>query len=459
MSIGESLLKQGARSRTALALAAVLAATSGTAAGAAGTGATASVAVGRGVAVVFDLGDAAADASVRADLRHLVPDLWDLVPPGIDGADGVEEITVRYRGKGRLGPRRGYPQAKAETGPAPFEDPDTLPFVAFNLATRNEFEVRFPRTLLHRLHAHALARGINREVRLSGAPSSPAGAPAGGETFTPSAWSGNVDNRVRFYGVNAPVTHWERQRVSDFGGCSATLVGPRHVITAAHCMYDPDDADPWADDVWIRVGRNGTSWLDEVYIDNDNIPGGQVLWYWVPGGYISSQHHQYDIGLIVTPRRIGQTTGGWMGWWVLNANTLATQSLWNVGYPACTSFTPDGTPRIDEPNPAPPDFCRTNHLYGDVNTCAPAQYTNQDGDGWSRNFRHRCDASAGNSGSPVYLNFNGRGWGVTGVHIQSLCGTTAGNPCNAADSVRPLRASRVTPEYSGVISFFRNLYP
>ncbi len=52
-------------------------------------------------------------------------------------------------------------------------------------------------------------------------------------------------------------------------------------------------------------------------------------------------------------------------------------------------------------------------------------YTNEDGNGWNRSFRHRCDASGGQSGSPVYLNYNNQGWGVTGVHVNSLCGTTA----------------------------------
>jgi V8-like Glu-specific endopeptidase len=402
--------------------------------------------VGGGVVVVLDAG-AASDRSVQADLQTLLPDLKELAPAA-KGA-GPEEILVRYRGKGRVGrPSQPYPEndpgSRDDWTPAD-DDPAQSSFVAFNPGTLNEFEVRMPRTLVHRLHDGAMASGLNRGTGLKGR------APA--EDGGPGAWSGNVDNRLRFYGLNAPVTHWERQRVSDFGGCTATLIGPRHVITAAHCVYNPNNADPWTDDVSIRVGRNGTSWMDSVFIDNDNIPGGQVLWYWVPQGYINTQDEQYDISVIVTPKRIGETTGGWMGWWVLTGGTMNTQSLWNVGYPGCVTFTTNGTPRIDEPSP-----CSENHLYGDVNTCFPAQFENVDGDGWNRNFRHRCDASGGQSGSPIYVNYNGLGWGVTGVHIQSLCGTTAGNPCGPADSVRPLRASRVTPEWSGWISYFRDLY-
>jgi V8-like Glu-specific endopeptidase len=406
--------------------------------------------VGGGISVRFDLGDQP-EASVMAEAQQLLPDLSHLAAPRTRGKP--ETIVVRYAGKQAAGIKQAEAQQPdLARGPRVQEDPATFSFMAFNPATRNQYEVAFPRTVLGRLHDDAMASGLNRDVRLTNDADLPE------PVF---AWSGGVDNRLRFYGVNAPVTAWERQRVSDFGGCTVTLIGPRHVITAGHCVYNRSagpGVDPWTDNTSIIVARNGTSNLGSVFIDNDNIPGGQVLWYWVPASYINASAgtdvSEFDISIIVTPARIGETTGGWMGWWVLDQSTLDTQSTWNVGYPACNAFTSDGTPRIDEPSP-----CSENHLYGDVGTCFPASFTNLDGDGWNRNFRHRCDASAGQSGSPIYLNFNGNGWGVTGVHTTSVCGATAANPCSAADKVRPLMATRITPEYSGTISYFRNLYP
>lgn len=411
---------------------------------------TGAIDVGGGISVRFDLGEEP-DASVKAEAAQLLPDLSQMAAPHSRARS--ETVVVRYAGRKAAGTKAtAQPEADAGRGPRVAEDPATFTFLAFSPASRNQYEVVFPRTVLTRMHDDATATGLNRAVRLDDKVDPPESV---------FSWSGGVDNRLRFYGVNMPVTAWERQRVSDFGGCTVTLIGPRHVITAGHCVYNRSaaaGADPWTDDVSILVARNGTSNLGSVFIDNDNIPGGQVLWYWVPASYINapagSDVTEFDISIMVTPARIGEATGGWMGWWVLDASTLATQALWNVGYPGCVTFTSSGTPRIDEPNP-----CSENHLYGDVNTCSPADYSNVDGDGWSRNFRHRCDASGGQSGSPIYLNFNGNGWGVTGVHTTSLCGSTAGNPCSASDSVRPLLATRITPEYSGMIGFFRNLYP
>ena len=62
------------------------------------------IGVGSGLAVVFDVGDAP-DSSVQADLKQLLPELWDLAPAM--GAAGTlqEEIVVRYKGKGRVGQR------------------------------------------------------------------------------------------------------------------------------------------------------------------------------------------------------------------------------------------------------------------------------------------------------------------------------------------------------------------
>jgi V8-like Glu-specific endopeptidase len=405
--------------------------------------------VGGGIGVRFELGDEP-DAAVAAEAQELLPDLSRLAAPRTRSKR--ETIVVRYAGKQAAGLKRDRaPEPDTSAGPRVTEEPGTSSFLAFNPASRNRFEVIFPRAVLAQMHESAVDSGQNRAVRLTDEVDPP---------MPVFAWSGGVDSRSRFYGVDQPVTHWERQRVSDFGGCSVTLIGPRHVITAAHCVYDraaTSGEDPWADDVSIRVARNGTSDRGSVLINNDSIPSGQVLWYWVPSSYINASAgtnvSEFDISIIVTPARIGETTGGWMGWWVLSQATLDTQSTWNVGYPACNATTSSGTPRIDEPSP-----CSENHLYGDVSTCFPASFSDLDGDGWSRTFRHRCDASGGQSGSPIYLNYNGDGWGVTGVHTTSLCGTTSGNPCSATDSVRPLKATRITPEYSGMISYFRNLY-
>ena len=50
--------------------------------------------------------------------------------------------------------------------------------------------------------------------------------------------------------------------------------------------------------------------------------------------------------------------------------------------------------------------------------------------------------------------------GVVGVHFLSICGKTATDiACTGNLSTLALRAIRITPEYAGWISYFRNKYP
>ena len=153
--------------------------------------------VGGGISVHFDLGEAP-DAVVEAEAAQLLPDLSQLAAPRAGGQR--ETVLVRYAGKQAAGIRSGgEPQPDLEQGPRVHEEPGTLSFLAFNPASRNQYEVTFPRTMLARMHADAMDSGQNREVRLTGEADPPQSV---------FAWSGGVDNRSRFYGVDQPVTHW-----------------------------------------------------------------------------------------------------------------------------------------------------------------------------------------------------------------------------------------------------------
>src|SRR5205807_613773 len=78
-------------------------------------------------------------------------------------------------------------------------------------------------------------------------------------------------------------------------GCSATLIGTRYLLTAAHCLYN-EEAGEWSTHVTFYPGMDG-----------DRSPYGSFAaqtWS-VPSGYINSpdrkydgDHMNYDIGLV-----------------------------------------------------------------------------------------------------------------------------------------------------------------
>ena len=148
-----------------------------------------------------------------------------------------------------------------------------------------------------------------------------------------------------------------------------------------------------------------------------------------------------------------------MGWWHGTSSYLQSTSIYNRGFPWCNAVTNNGTPRTDDPgDPGSTVVCTPQHLYGDANTCDLGNFSMQDPEGWSRRVRHSCDASAGQSGSPLYLYREGVP-AVTAIHTHSSCGMTAAStPCTAQDN-RPLTATRITAEYKDWIAYFRALRP
>lgn len=280
----------------------------------------------------------------------------------------------------------------------------------------------------------------------------------------PPSWSDNVDNRVRLSKTTAEVpgttgtTSWPwRAIVRLSNGCTGTMIGPRHVVTAGHCIYDRSNS------AWmtfnVSPGQAGTGLFPYGSVA---FPSSGFNWYFTPEGWRQSSPdggtRQYDFGLLVLPQSIGNQTG-WMGWWYEPADALAKEDLYNRGYPACAAMDSAGNPRTDDPgDPGSSVVCVSQHLYGDPNNCEVGDFSAKDPDGWSRLFKHSCDASAGHSGSAIYHYENGSPV-VSGIHTYSTCGqTAAATPCTSSDD-RPLGATRITPEYSDIIGFFRNWKP
>lgn len=388
-------------------------------------------------ALRVDLDGGEADPTVVADARDLVARTLDQVS-GLE-VGGRHQVSLRFLGKGRVG---GSPEAREGERPdaraAAPAAPALTGFDAFNPATRNEFRIELDGGGLSAIGRSLSARGLD------------GGSVAADERAISFSWSNGDDDRYRQYGLNAPVTNAaHRTLVRLGGGCSGTLVGPRHIVTAGHCLYDRT-SDTWSDDFWARAGRNGSSSVAQVLVDNDNIPGGQVLWYFTPSQYRAETGSTwgYDFGILVVPARLGDTAG-WMGRVTYSAASLGAATIHRRGYPVCDHAT-----RTDEPSP-----CDDHHIYANAAACEVGEYESVDADGWSRIVHHSCDASAGDSGSPLYVYHDGTP-SVTGVHFFSHCETSpTDEACTGTRVDRPLAATRLTPEYRDWIGYFRELYP
>jgi V8-like Glu-specific endopeptidase len=431
------------------------------------------------------LAAAARDRTVKADLDELTKTSSEAMGLLLGATTAGGQAQIRFIGKGRVQRGPGE-EPEADDRPQDSKREKTDAFRAFNPATRNEFEISLPESARNQIGQAALTRGLNRgsparggnpkgdpeqlekEIPTDGKTPGRSGAQEDTGTFQDAlyrgeplfqklvSWSNNIDNRQRFSSLSAATTSWPWRTISDLSGCTGTLIGPRHMITAGHCIYSRKNS-AW-NSFTARPGRAGGNWA----YGQSSVPHASAFsWYFTPAGFRQASPAggtgQYDIGIVVLGDRLGDQTG-WMGYWHAPDAYLSGRAIYNRGFPVCNG-TSNGVPRTDDPgDPGSSVVCVGSHLYGDPNTCKVGDFAVVDGQGWSRRFKHSCDASAAQSGSPLYFYQDGSPV-VTAVHTTSSCGKTAASAvCTNAD-VRPLTATRVTKEYSDWIAYFRSWKP